>query len=165
MIPMWAQAAAATLIVVFLGAAVTRRLWGPEPQHPLRKGSNHPASCCRPAPTPPAPPVRATPGVTLYAADGTPYNLPEVEKACSLYRYVIRQASALGWSPDDGEGVLEFLTRSHYAQGVEDARNTPLSAAALELADKWDRAKQVPRYVADDGVHSCADELRELVKP
>lgn len=34
--------------------------------------------------------------------------------------------------------------------------------ALLALADKWDRAKQVPRYVDGDGVHSCADELRAL---
>ncbi|TGY35214.1 hypothetical protein [Stenotrophomonas maltophilia] len=34
--------------------------------------------------------------------------------------------------------------------------------ALLKLADKWDHAKQVPRYVDNDGVHSCSDELRAL---
>lgn len=156
-----------------MAAALIRR------QRSQHSGSNPPAPSTRPTPPPNPPPAPSHhlppdpfewdphrgPGIKVYTADGTCYELRDIERACRIHHHLRTIAAAHMWEPTFTEGLVEFVMRQHYEQGVADARTTPLSEAVRDLALKWD-------HEADDGDRNasasaalirCSKELLALV--
>lgn len=53
-------------------------------------------------------------------------------------QHVLTRATKYGWKPEEGEGAFEYVTRLHYAQGLEDAR--PYWARAYKEQEDFDAA-------------------------
>lgn len=141
-------------------------------QQQKRKGSNPPAPGPRPdvPPNPPLPPdpfewdPSRGPGVKVYTADGTCYELRDIERACRVHHALRTMAAAGGWTPDDSEGLIEFVTRRHYEQGVADARSNPLSHALGELVVQWEEKARASKLESRSiAFEQCIADARNLL--